>query len=84
MEQLVKVDKSGNFKIPQKIKNSLKLKKDESLFVFGDKNTIVIKRLKREPLKDRFKNLSGKISKRFKNEDVKKGDVLEAIEWSRK
>lgn len=84
MKQVIKVDKSGNFKIPRKIKESLKLKKDDNLLVLGNSESIIIKRIKQQSLNERFENLSNKINKKFKDKKISKDDVLKAIEWSRK
>tara|TARA_Y100000031_G_scaffold112372_1_gene124078 strand:+ start:52 stop:306 length:255 start_codon:yes stop_codon:yes gene_type:complete len=84
MEQVIKVDKSGNFKIPRKIKESLKLKKNDNLLVLSNSESIIIKRIKQQSLNERFENLSQKIGKKFKDNKIGKDDVLKAIEWSRK
>lgn len=84
MVQVVKVDKSGNFKIPRTIRESLKLKKDDNLFVLGSSDSIIIKRIKPQPLSKRFKVLSDKISNKFKENKIGKDDVLKAVQWSRK
>ena len=84
MEQIIKVDKSGNFKIPRKIKDSLRLKKDDNLLVFSSSDSIIIKRITQQPLNERFKSLSDKIGKKFKTKKISKADVSRAIQWSRK
>lgn len=84
MEQFIKVDKSGNFKIPRKIKESLRLKKNDNLLVLSNSESIIIKRINQKSLNERFENLSKKIGKKFKNNKIDKDDVLKAIEWSRK
>ncbi len=84
MEQVIKVDKSGNFRIPRKIKESLKLKKNDNLLVLSNSESIIIKRIKQQSLNKRFDNLSQKTGEKFKNNKIGKDDVLKAIEWSRK
>ncbi len=84
MKQLVKVDKTGNFKIPQSIRNSLKLKKNDTLLIAGTEETIVIKKIKQESLNDRFNALAKKVSATFKARNVSKADIDEAVRWARK
>jgi bifunctional DNA-binding transcriptional regulator/antitoxin component of YhaV-PrlF toxin-antitoxin module len=84
MEQIIKVDKAGNFKIPREIKKSLKLKKDDNLLVFSSNDSIIIKRIKSQKLKGRLENLSDKICKKFKTDKISKADLTKAVEWARK
>jgi len=84
MEQIIRVDKSGNFKIPAAIKRSLKLKRDDNLLVFSSSDSIVIKKIDRRSLKQRFTALSDVIENRFKKNRVTGSDVARAVQWARK
>jgi len=84
MEQIIRVDKSGNFKIPAAIKKSLKLKQDDNLLVFSSSDSIVIKKIDRRSLKQRFAALSDAVENKFKKNRVAGSDVAKAIQWSRK
>lgn len=84
MEQIIKVDKAGNFKLPAAIKKSLKLKKDDNLLVFSGSDSILIKKMDRQSLKQRFIQLSDTVEEKFSRARVTKDDVAKAVHWARK
>jgi bifunctional DNA-binding transcriptional regulator/antitoxin component of YhaV-PrlF toxin-antitoxin module len=84
MEKIIAVDESGDFKIPSEIKNSLDLKKDDKLFIFNNKDFIIIRKIKQPSLSERFVNLANTMAKKFEDKGVSKKDVVEAIQWARK
>ena len=84
MEKVITVDESGDFKIPLEIKDSFNLKKDDKLIIFKDKNSIVIRKIQRPPLKDRFKKLSESLSDKLEQRGVSQEIVDEAVQWARK
>jgi len=84
MNQIIKADKTGNFKIPRKIKIALKLKKDDNLFVVSSRDSIIIKKVQQQSLKERFEGLSQDVSRKFKKNRVAKDDILKAVEWARR
>ena len=84
MDKLLKLDSMGDLKLLKEIKESLSLKLDDELFLFGGKDYLVIKKVQRHSLSERFKHLSEKIENRFKKEGLKEDMVAEAIEWARK
>jgi len=45
---------------------------------------VIIKKVQRPSLSERFKSLSEKIEKRFKKEGLKEDVVAEAIKWARR
>jgi len=83
MEKIITVDKSGDLKIPLEIKDSFNLKKDDKLFIFKDKDSIIIKKIQRPPLSERFNKLSKTIADKFEKKGISKNDVSEAIQWAR-
>ena len=84
MDKLLKLDSTGDLKLLKEIKKSLSLKLDDELFLFSGKDYLVIKKVQRHSLSERFKHLSEKIEHRFKKEGLKEDMVAEAIEWARK
>ena len=84
MEKIVTVNRSGNFKIPPEIKDSLSLKKDDKLLVFNDKQSIIIRKISRPSLQERFDELSKKTAAKFRKQGVSKSDVAKAVQWARK
>ena len=59
MDKLLKIDKTGDSRLLKEIKKSLGLKLDDELFLFGGKDYLVIKKVQRPSLSERFKSLSG-------------------------
>jgi len=84
VDKLLKLDKAGDSRLLKEIKKSLGLKLDDELFLFGGKDYLVIKKVQRPPVAERFKCLSEKIEKRFKKEGLKEDVVAEAIKWARR
>lgn len=84
MDKLLRLDRKSDSKLLKEIKKSLSLKLDDELFLFGGKDYLVIKKVQRPSLSERFKSLSEKIEKRFKKEGLKEDVVAEAIKWARR
>ena len=84
MDKLLKIDKTGDSRLLKEIKKSLGVKLDDELFLFSGKDYLVIKKVQRSSLSDRFKSLSEKVEKRFKKEVLKEDIVAEAIKWARR
>lgn len=84
MDKLLKLDKTGDSRLLREIKRSLGLKFDDELFLFSGKDYLLIKKVQRPSLSERFKSLSEKIEKRFKREGLKEDAVHEAVKWARR
>lgn len=84
MDRLLKLDKTGDSKLLEEIKKSLCLKLDDELFLFGGKDYLVIKKIQKPSLPERFRTLSKNIEKRFRKEGLGEDVVDEAIKWARK
>ena len=80
MEKIIKADKAGNFKLPAAIKKSLKLKKDDNLLVFSGSDSILIKKMDRQSLKQRFVQLSDAVEEKFSRARVTKDDIAKAVQ----
>ncbi len=84
MDKLLRLDKRGDSRLLEEIKKSLCLKFDDELFLFSGKDYLVIKKIQRPSLSERFKSLSKKVEQRFKKEGLGKDVVDEAVRWARK
>jgi hypothetical protein len=84
MDKVLKVNKSGDSRLIEEIKRSLSLKLNDELFLFSGKDYLVIKKIQKPSLSERFKSLSKKVEKRFKKEGLREDVVDEAIKWARK
>ncbi len=84
MDKLLKLDKTGDSRLLKEIKKSLGLKLNDELILFCGKDYMIIKKILKPSLSERFKNLSKKIEKRFKKEGLEEDVIDEAIKWTRK
>ena len=84
MDKLLKLDKAGDSRLLAEIKKALGLKFDDELFLFSGKDCLVIKKVQRPSLAERFKSLSTKVENKFKKEGIEEDVVDEAIKWARK
>jgi len=84
MDKLLKLDKAGDSRLIDEIKKSLDLKSDDGVFLFSGEDYLVIKKMQRPSLPERFKSLSKKIERRFEKEELGEDVVNEAVKWARK
>ncbi len=84
MDKLLKLDKTGDSRLLEEIKKSLNLKFDDELFIFGGRDYLVIKKIQKPSLSERFKGLSKNVGRRFKKEGLGEEAIDEAIKWARK
>ena len=56
----------------------------DELFLFGGRDYLVIKKIQRPSLSERFKGLSKNVGRRFKKEGLGEEVIDEAIKWARK
>ena len=84
MDKLLTLNETGDSILLKEIKKSLGLKLDDELFLFSGKDYLVIKKVQRPSLSERFKSLSGRVEERFKKEGLKEDVVIEAIKWARR
>ena len=84
MEKIIIIDETRDLVIPQDIKESLELQKNDKFFIVKNKDAILIKKVKQPPLSKRFKNLSQTTEIKFKDRGITEADVSEAVAWARK
>lgn len=72
---ITKVSSKGQIVIPQEIRDEAGFKEGEKLMVYGDKSTVILKKME-SPIKE-FQKLAA-FGKQFARKNkIKKGDVLE-------
>ncbi len=84
MESIIKVDDIGDFKIPKAMTERLGIQKDDALFVLSTNDAIIIKKIEKKPLDERFKDFSDHVEARFEDAGVTENDVSAAVEWTRR
>ena len=48
------------------------------------RDSIIIKKVQQQSLKERFEGLAKDVSRKFKKNRVAKDDILKAVEWARR
>lgn len=75
-----KVSSKGQVVIPRDIRELTGLASGDTLLVYGEKDTIVLKKLKKPDLKKEFLELFKKINKRIAKSGLTEKDILRASE----
>jgi len=52
--------------------------------VVSSRDSIIIKKIQQQSLKERFEGLTKEVSGKFKKNRVAKDDILKAVEWARR
>ena len=84
MERILTIDSQKEFEIPQEIKENLHLKPNDNLLVSSGDDFIIIRKIRKPSLDERFRSLSEKVRRKFKNEGITPKDVDKAIKWARR
>lgn len=83
VEELVKMSPKGQLVVPKEIRVKEKFQPSDRFVAFDVKGGILFKKVKIPNVKVEFESLAKDIEKQFKEKDVKKEDVGEAIKWAR-
>lgn len=78
--KLTKVSSKGQLVIPQDIRNLVGLNPGDILLVYGEKDTIVLKKLKKPNLKKEFLELFEKVNRKIAALGITEEDILKASE----
>ncbi len=81
---LVKVNKKGQFPIPEEIREGMRITPSEDFVAYGGKDFVIFKRVRDLSLREDFKGLSANIRRKLKGKGIPRKEVGEAIKWARK
>ena len=81
---VTKISTKGQIVIPKELRQDLKIEESDEFLIYGEKDTIILKKVVRPSLKERFKELSGKLVSEMKEKGVSKKDVEKAIQTVRR
>jgi AbrB family looped-hinge helix DNA binding protein len=76
--ELTKISQKGQVVIPQDIRKKLGIKTGTRFAVFGEKDTVIFKKVEMPSIED-FKKLTEKTSRIAKKRGITKKDIEEAI-----
>lgn len=74
-----KMSSKGQIVVPKQLRNLLGLNEGEIFAIFGDNDTIILKRIEM-PSKDEFESLLQWGQKYAKRKGIKRKDVMKAVE----
>ncbi|MFH1773454.1 MAG: AbrB/MazE/SpoVT family DNA-binding domain-containing protein [Methanobacteriota archaeon] len=78
--RLAKVSSKGQLVIPQDIRELVGLAPGDALVVYGEKDTIMLKKLKKPNLKKEFLELFEKVNKKILALGITEEDIIKASE----
>jgi AbrB family looped-hinge helix DNA binding protein len=76
--ELTRVSEKGQVVIPSSLRNSLRIKKSDKFLVFGDENTIVLKRVEQSVLEKSFDEIARPLRKAAKKLGLTRADLVKA------
>lgn len=76
--EITSMSSRGQVVIPFDLRKKMKLKEGERFTVFGNKETIILKKLEMPSFKE-FDNLINKTREFAKTKGIKKSDIIESI-----
>jgi AbrB family looped-hinge helix DNA binding protein len=74
-----RVSSKGQVVLPSALRKSMGIKDGDEFEVFGDKETIVLKKIDKEALEREFKAIVAPIRKRIKDRGITKKDLKKII-----
>ncbi len=82
--ELVKMSEKGQLVVPQDIRESANLVPGERFVAFQVDDGVLFKKVEIPKVKLDFESLAKDIEAQFKKNNVRKGEVKEAVKWARK
>ncbi|MCR4369444.1 MAG: AbrB/MazE/SpoVT family DNA-binding domain-containing protein [archaeon] len=81
---ITKVSTKGQVVIPQDLREEMKIKPSDEFLIYGEKDTILMKKIEKTSLEEDFYSLSKRLQKKAKKLGITRKDVEEAIREVRK
>ncbi len=77
--ELTKVSEKRQIVIPSALRKEMKIKKADQFLVFGERNTIILKRIEKPVIKKSFEKIAGPLQKSVKQLGLTREDLEKAI-----
>lgn len=76
---VTQVSSKGQIVIPRGLREEMKIRKKDEFLIYGEKDTIIMKKIARPKLETGFRELNNRLSKAMKQRCVTRKDLEEAI-----
>jgi len=77
---ITKVSTKGQVIIPKQLRKELNIKEADELFVYGEKDTIIMKKIAKPAIEKRFKEITSKLQKAAKETGFTRKDLSKIIQ----
>ena len=82
--EMTRVSEKGQVVIPSALRSQMKIKKSDQFLVFGEGNTIILKKIEKPAVKKTFDEVVKPIREAAKKEGFSRGDLDDLIREVRK
>ena len=83
-QELIKMSSKGQLVVPQNIREIEHFTPGERFVAFPVENGVLFKKVKIPKVEAQFKKISEEIEEQFKKQNIKKGDITEAVKWAKR
>ena len=78
--EMTRISEKGQIVIPSSLRNQMKIKKSDQFLVFGEGNTIVLKKIEKPAIKKTFDEISKPLRDATKKSRFSREDLTRLIE----
>jgi AbrB family looped-hinge helix DNA binding protein len=82
--EMTRISEKGQVVIPSALRNQMKIKKSDQFLVFGEGNTIILKKIEKPAVKKTFDEMVKPIREAVKKEGFSRSDLDKLIKEVRK
>lgn len=77
--ELTRISEKGQIVIPSSLRKDMGIKKSDQFMIFGEDNTVILKRIERSAIKKTFDEISKPLQDAAKQLKLSKADIAKTI-----
>lgn len=77
--ELTRISEKGQVVIPSSLRNEMNIRKSDQFMIFGENNTIILKKIETESIKKTFDEIAKPLQKAAKEAKLSRTDLKKAI-----
>jgi len=81
--ELTRISEKGQVVIPSSLRKEMKIEKSDQFLIFGEDNTIILKKIEKPAIKKTFDEIAKPLQKAAKQMGLQKKDLVKAIRDAR-